>query len=721
MAIKGYVGVIKKYTPIEYLESTGTQWIDTEILPTSNTRIVADLSFTVNSSITATNFMGWSSSGSAETLAFGIGAVDNVLYFRGACSSNSTYITFGDADSNRHTFDISNSALKFDGVSYGTGNIGNTAAGNQTLFLLARHIEWWDTTYGAYLYGNVQCARQKFYSCQIYNGNTLIRNFIPALDECNKPCIVDLVNNKFYYNQGWGNFNIGETTGSQIAMNVSVAQQGSTMYVGVLKYKTIEYIESTGTQYIDTGIKHNNNTRVVAKVSYSNVPSAGWYYPFGSFGGAKGTNKLFCAEINNSNKLGTYYATSHVFSINYAGVHTYDLNKNVHKIDNTTYTYSSSSFQSDFNFIIFGATNYDGGIAISKVATKLYYLQIYDNGTLVRDFIPVKDANGIACLYDNVTKQFFYNKGTDENFTAGNEIGDPVEVAREIRKGYVGVNGVAKQCYEPKIKYLQTVDGLANLNSRRTATIGEYFILATGYTHATAQAIGKDLTIYNLADISAIRYWSNGAAGKKYAFFGGGYNGRRKANVDCYDASLVHAVPTNLSAARSTAGGSSIGNYTLIAGGDSSNTRVDVYDNDTLSRTTGTNLATGRKEIYGTFNSTYACFGGGYNVTTVDLYNSNLVHSNPAALSTSSGRRNPQNCEMQEEFFIFGGATSNVVDCYDINLARTTLATLSYQSVPTCIGFDTEILVIPGVSYSNFCDIYDKNHVKRTEKLPRNK
>lgn len=396
-----------------------------------------------------------------------------------------------------------------------------------------------------------------------------------------------------------------------------------------------------------------------------------------------------------------------------------DKNKATYSINGTSATNTSATFQSDYNLFIFA--NHSSGTVDSLISMKLYYFQIYDNDVLVRDFIPVKDNNGVVCLFDKVTKQFFYNKGTDENFTAGNEIGDPVEVAREIRKGYVGVNGVAKQCYEPKIKYLQTVDGLANLNSRRTATIGEYFILATGYTHATAQAIGKDLTIYNLADISAIRYWSNGAAGKKYAFFGGGYNGRGKANVDCYDASLVHAVPTNLSAARSTAGGSSIGNYTLIAGGDSSNTRVDVYDNDTLSRTTGTNLATGRKEIYGTFNSTYACFGGGYNVTTVDLYNSNLVHSNPAALSTSSGRRNPQNCEMQEEFFIFGGATSDVVDCYDINLARTTLATLSYRSVPTCIGFDTEILVIPGVSYSNFCDIYDKNHVKRTEKLPRNK
>ena len=34
-------------------------------------------------------------------------------------------------------------------------------------------------------------------------------------------------------------------------------------------YKRLEYIQSTGTQYIDTGFKPNNNTRVVMDLLYT--------------------------------------------------------------------------------------------------------------------------------------------------------------------------------------------------------------------------------------------------------------------------------------------------------------------------------------------------------------------------------------------------------------------------------------------------------------------
>lgn len=38
--------------------------------------------------------------------------------------------------------------------------------------------------------------------------------------------------------------------------------------------------------------------------------------------------------------------------------------------------------------------------------------RLYKNGELVRDLIPAVDQNGVVCLFDYVTKSYFYNQGT---------------------------------------------------------------------------------------------------------------------------------------------------------------------------------------------------------------------------------------------------------------------------------------------------------------------
>ena len=44
---------------------------------------------------------------------------------------------------------------------------------------------------------------------------------------------------------------------------------------------------------------------------------------------------------------------------------------------------------------------------------KLYYLEIYDNGLLVRSFVPcIRDEDGTIGLYDVVNNKFYTNQGT---------------------------------------------------------------------------------------------------------------------------------------------------------------------------------------------------------------------------------------------------------------------------------------------------------------------
>lgn len=77
-------------------------------------------------------------------------------------------------------------------------------------------------------------------------------------------------------------------------------------------------------------------------------------------------------------------------------------------------TYSSNKFTSRRDIFIFGTSSStrvkpnkgDDGIK------RIYWMKIWDGQTLVRDFQPCLDASSTPCLYDRVSKQTFYNKGS---------------------------------------------------------------------------------------------------------------------------------------------------------------------------------------------------------------------------------------------------------------------------------------------------------------------
>ena len=50
--------------------------------------------------------------------------------------------------------------------------------------------------------------------------------------------------------------------------------------------------------------------------------------------------------------------------------------------------------------------------------SRIYATKVYKDDVLVRDFIPVLDKDNIACMYDKVSGEYFYNQGSGE-FIAG--------------------------------------------------------------------------------------------------------------------------------------------------------------------------------------------------------------------------------------------------------------------------------------------------------------
>lgn len=57
--------------------------------------------------------------------------------------------------------------------------------------------------------------------------------------------------------------------------------------------------------------------------------------------------------------------------------------------------------------------------AFVSEGTKVYYIQIYENDVLVRDFRPALDDNNVPCLYEKQLGTYHYNFNNNYTLTAG--------------------------------------------------------------------------------------------------------------------------------------------------------------------------------------------------------------------------------------------------------------------------------------------------------------
>lgn len=184
-------------------------------------------------------------------------------------------------------------------------------------------------------------------------------------------------------------------------------------------YTQVEYIESTGTQYIDTGFKPNQDTRVV--MDFDNITGGSEFF-FGARTDVHNLTFAFCSldATNIRSDFGSEIKTMTVASSENRTV--IDKNGNSCKFGDYTITNAATTFQCDYPLYLLCANS--AGSASALASGKLYSCQIYDNNTLVRDFIPCIKGEGtdsVAGLYDLVNGVFYTNAGTGV-FSIGNTV-----------------------------------------------------------------------------------------------------------------------------------------------------------------------------------------------------------------------------------------------------------------------------------------------------------
>ena len=218
-------------------------------------------------------------------------------------------------------------------------------------------------------------------------------------------------------------------------------------------YTELEYIQSSGTQYINTGFNPDQDTRLV--VDFETLTAQTDKHFFGSRVAMSSTSFCFI-DTAEGDFRDDYARLQHTFSssINEVGRYTLDKNKNVVSFAGESHSHSSSSFSIPYPIYLCALNT--GGSTTTFSNMRIYSCQIYDNGTKVREMVPAKrDSDGAIGLYDTVGGTFYGNAGTGA-FAAGPEVKYPAKLTYypnsttatgevAAQEGYVGDSVIVAQ------------------------------------------------------------------------------------------------------------------------------------------------------------------------------------------------------------------------------------------------------------------------------------
>lgn len=193
----------------------------------------------------------------------------------------------------------------------------------------------------------------------------------------------------------------------------------------------IEYLESTGTQWIDTLYKMKLSDELRFKVRCFNDTNCA---VFGSRGYINlNFYQLFVdLDYNTRIAFGQHNASTTYIPVNsfqHNGINEIIIKDGLCVCNGVNTSIPLGIEDSVQNLAIFARRNHDSSVSY-LMKMQLYYFQIYHNGTLVRNFIPIRKGR-IGYLYDKVSKKLFANKGTG-NFILGNDVANPVPNIRRV-------------------------------------------------------------------------------------------------------------------------------------------------------------------------------------------------------------------------------------------------------------------------------------------------
>ena len=214
-------------------------------------------------------------------------------------------------------------------------------------------------------------------------------------------------------------------------------------------YAPLEYLESDGTWFIDTGVYANPATIVTLDAQLLSTDAN--QRLFGADGQNDGVGLAFCVFSNYESKwasalkddVGDWQAFNakvdtqrHTFILD-ATSKQFSMDGEVKSTHKTNVTKSGGYTLYVFATHYGQASDHDEG-AYNYAKMRLYSMQILQDGKLVRDFQPCVDSQGHPGLYDAQTRRFYDSRGVWE--TEGGDVFDladyvPLEYVQSTKGG----------------------------------------------------------------------------------------------------------------------------------------------------------------------------------------------------------------------------------------------------------------------------------------------
>ena len=186
------------------------------------------------------------------------------------------------------------------------------------------------------------------------------------------------------------------------------------------EYTQLEYLESTGTQYINSGVLSMPNT--VVKTKFQILGNATQNMNLGFLGSNTSQHSKYYLYIYSYhvNQLMTW-TTSRINIPDFNALHTLEIFANgdyyLDGVLKSKNIYNGSE-PSHLNIGIFKSMTSTNAATFDSLASRFYYVEL-DNGTTKRNFIPARrNSDGEIGMYDTVSNTFFTNNGTGK-FIAG--------------------------------------------------------------------------------------------------------------------------------------------------------------------------------------------------------------------------------------------------------------------------------------------------------------
>lgn len=393
------VNLPPNYKKCTYLQSNGNQYIDTGFVPNAETGLYYKvqhigtgnmLPFGVNGSNGScypprynsantylTYYWGNNSVGN-NNLMFKPNVGDDYLFSASVNLYNDDTVNVWSEDTEWH------GGIRHDMVSVYTSSL--------YLFSFNNGSGAMDTTYGKFV--------GRIFRAKITQGQELVHDYIPCLDDNNKPCMFDLITQETLYNQGTGE-DFDYCIENQLPSN----------------FTKLEFLENTDKQYIKTGYVPTNNTGMylegyntvvadTAAMGMQNTTGNDRVWIGGVMSATYGARYGWGAITTPNGTGDTRFVQSLNWLNNKKSIITCPLF--AEKIN----TLSNLTFTPNKDIAIFGY-NQNGKVISWK--GRVYRAKISEGDTIVRDFIPAwDDLKQRPCLYDLVENKPYYNDGEGE-------------------------------------------------------------------------------------------------------------------------------------------------------------------------------------------------------------------------------------------------------------------------------------------------------------------